>query len=232
MPKPYYLLMFVLAIAIAYSQSQTSPSGSAAPGQTTPNNAGSIYGNTTSANPQAPSQGNLPAAQPGTTQSTPAGTGTQPPSTPGTATDASGGGVAGAAGSGAAQTQVPETPIASSNPPVSDAELQSQIQNALSKEPTLSGDNVRVSVAEDNIEVNGNVGSAREKLTASRIVQSYAGNKKVVSHLTIGGRSAANPSTPAANPDSKNSGSANSGSANPEPNKGAPPAGTTQPPRY
>lgn len=211
MAKPYYLLLFVLAIALAYSQSQTSGSS----GQTTPsNNAGSIYGNTTSANPQSPAQGNAPASQPlpGTTQSNPSATGTPAPNRPGSATDASGGGVAGAAGSGAAQ--VPETPTPAATPSVSDSELQSQIHNALVKEPTLSGENVRVSVAEDNIEINGNVGTAREKLTATRIVQSYAGNKKVVNHLTVGAnRGPANPS------------------ANPEPNKGTPPAGSTQPPR-
>lgn len=226
MAKPYYVLIFVLAIAIAYSQSQTSGSGSAA-GQATPaNNAGSIYGNTTSGNQQVPGQSNVPPSQPlpGTTQSTSPATGTQPPANPGSATDASGGGVAGAAGSGTGQAQVAETPNPSANPPVSDSELQSQIQNALSKEPTLSGDSVRVSVADDSIEMSGNVGTAREKLTASRIVQSYAGNKKVVSHLTIGTHSGANPSTPAATHDNANP------SANPEPNKGRPPAGAPQPP--
>jgi len=228
MAKPYYLLLFVLAIALAYSQSQTSGPGSAQNAQTPPttptNTSGSIYGNTSAANPQTPAQASTPPSQPlpGTTQSTPA-TGTPAPGqTPGT--DASGGGVAGAAGSGAAQTQVPETPAATTNPPISDSDLQSQIQNALSKEPTLSGESVRVSVAEDNIEMSGNVGSAREKLTATRIVQSYAGNKKVVNHLTIGGRSGANSSSPSSH------GSANP-SSNPEPNKGAPPAGSTQPPR-
>jgi hypothetical protein len=226
MAKPYYLLIFVLAIAIAYSQSQTSGSGSAA-GQPTPaNNAGSIYGNSTSGNQQAPGQGNTPSSQPlpGTSQSTPAATGTQPAMKPGSATDASGGGVAGAAGSRTGQAEVTETPNPSANPPVSDSELQSQIQNALSKEPTLSGDSVRVSVAEGNIEMSGNVATPREKLTASRIVQSYAGNKKVVSHVTIGAHSGANPSTPAATHDNANP------SANPEPNKGKPPA-ATQPPR-
>jgi hypothetical protein len=227
MAKPYYLLIFVLAIAIAYSQSQTSGSGSAA-GQATPaNNAGSVYGNSTSGNQQAPGQSNMPSSQPlpGTTQSTPAATGTQPANKPGSATDASGGGVAGAAGSGTGQAQVAETPNPSANPPVSDTELQSQIQNALSKEPTLSGDSVRVSVAEDSIEMSGNVATPREKLTASRIVQSYAGNKKVVSHVTIGAHSGGNPSTPAATRENANP------SANPEPNKGTPPA-ATQPPQH
>jgi hypothetical protein len=107
---------------------------------------------------------------------------------------------------------------------VSDPELQSQIQNALAKEPTLAGENVRASVAEESIEVSGNVATAREKLTATRIVQSYAGNKKVVSHLAVGGHPGANSSSPGTH-ESTNP------STNPEPNKGTPPAGSTQPPR-
>lgn len=177
MAKSYYLLIFVLAIALAYSQSQT-PSG-----QNTPaNTAGSVYGNTTSANP--PAQSNTTTQPlPGTTQSTPSGATTQP-AKPGSTTDASGGGVAGAAGTGTAQAA--ETPDASNAPVISDSDLQSQIQNSLTREPTLSGGNVRVSVNADSIEMNGNVASAREKLTATRIVQSYAGNKKVVNHVTVG----------------------------------------------
>src|SRR4029077_1163237 len=101
-------------------------------------------------------------------------------------------------------------------PGVSDPELQSQIQNALAKEPTLAGETVRVSVAEESIEMSGNVATAREKLTATRIVQSYAGNKKVVSHLAVGGHPGANSSSPATH-ESTNP------STNPEPNKGTPP---------
>ena len=214
MAKPYYLLIFVLAVAIAYSQSQTS--GSAASAQSTPSNtAGSIYGNTTSANPQTPAQSNPPTSQPlpGTAQGTPDGAGTQAPTKPGSATDASGGGVAGSAGSGSAAPVAAETPSPVAAPAIADSDLQSQIQNALAKEPTLSGESVRVTVAEDNIEMNGSVATAREKLTASRIVQSYAGNKKVVSHLTVGGHSGANTASPN------------------EPNKGAAAAGSSQPPR-
>jgi hypothetical protein len=194
MAKPYYLFIFVLAIALAYSQSQT-PSGTATTGQNAPgNSAGSIYGNTSAANPQTPTQGNTQSQPlPSTSQSTPAATGAQAPSKPGSATDASGGGVAGSAGTAPAQT--PETPVAAANPAISDSDLQSQIQNALSKEPTLAGESVRISVADDSIEMQGNVATAKEKLTATRIVQSYAGNKKVVSHVTISGRPAANPSS-------------------------------------
>ena len=70
-----------------------------------------------------------------------------------------------------------------------DADLQSQIQSALSKEPTLAGDSARATVSGDTIELNGTVGTNKEKITATRIVQSYAGSKKLVNKLTIAGRS-------------------------------------------
>jgi hypothetical protein len=171
--------------------------------------------------PQSPAQGNAPSSQPlpGTTQGTPSGTGAQ--------TSASGGGVAGGAGS--IPAQVAETPAPSTSVSgVPDPELQSQIQNALTKEPTLAGENVRVSVAEENIEMSGNVATAREKLTATRIVQSYAGNKKVVSHLTVG-HAGANSSSPGTHEPGTHE--STNPSANSEPNKGTPPAGSTQPPR-
>jgi osmotically-inducible protein OsmY len=44
---------------------------------------------------------------------------------------------------------------------------------------------VNVTVSAASIDISGSVATAREKLTATRIVDSYAGNRKVVSHLTI-----------------------------------------------
>lgn len=99
-----------------------------------------------------------------------------------------GGGVAGAAGAAAA----------SSDSGMSNGALQSQIQNALKNEPTLVNDNLNVSVSEDQIELSGSAGSAREKLTAERIVQSYAGNRKVKDHVTPNGHNhdTQNPAAP------------------------------------
>lgn len=169
MNKLIYLAAFVVAIALAYAsaqgqnQSQSSPSGQ-------------------QAQPAAPAQNN--SSQPTGTQTAPQ-RGNPAINVPGGATDASGGGVVGAAGSTTGKTEVPETPQPASAPP-SDSELQSQIQNALSKEPTLSGDTVNVTVSAASIDINGSVATAREKLTATRIVDSYAGNRKVISHLTVG----------------------------------------------
>src|SRR5689334_3140424 len=126
-----------------------------------------------------------PATHVGDGAQTKAGTPAQP-STPAT------GGVAGAASSSTAPN--PET--ANSSGVISempDSDLQSQIQSALSKEPTLAGDSARATVSGDTIELNGTVGTNKEKITATRIVQSYAGSKKLVNKLTIAGRSEKSP---------------------------------------
>jgi hypothetical protein len=65
------------------------------------------------------------------------------------------------------------------------AGLESQIQSALGKDPTLIHDSVRVAVSEDAVELTGNVATSRERLTATRIAQSYAGSKHVVSRITV-----------------------------------------------
>ena len=102
------------------------------------------------------------------------------------------GGVAGAASSSTAPN--PET--ANSSGAISemtDSDLQSQIQSALSKEPMLAGDSARATVSGDTIELNGTVGTNKEKITATRIAQSYAGSKKLVNKLTIAARSEKSP---------------------------------------
>ncbi len=228
MKKTYQLALFVLAIATAYAAAQSS--------QTTPagNNAGSVYGNS-SPNGQTQLGSSAPAQPAGTARpSTPTTPSTPQGSSPGSGTDASGGGAAGAAGTTPVET--PQTPGAESGGTalMTDSDLQREIQNALSKEPTLSGDNVSVTVSGENIETTGSVNTAKEKLTATRIVQSFAGNRKVVNHVTVG----RNSTSPANSPDRESTddhrpanSNANPASMNPEPNKGQPPAGSGRPPR-
>src|SRR5579859_122999 len=101
------------------------------------------------------------------------------------------GGVAGATSSSAAPSS-PGPDAANSSGAISeltDSDLQSQIQGALSKEPTLAGDSAHATVSGDTIELAGTVGTNKEKITATRIVQSYAGSKKLINKLTINGRS-------------------------------------------
>jgi hypothetical protein len=101
---------------------------------------------------------------------------------------------------------------------ISDTDLQSQIQNALNKEPTLTGDTTHVAVSSDSIDISGSVSNSKDKITATRIVQSFAGSKKVVSHLTIGGKAAPQAAAPESHDNSSPAGT------KPEPNKeGKPP---------
>jgi hypothetical protein len=59
----------------------------------------------------------------------------------------------------------------------------------LSKEPTLTGNSPHVNILGDTLELAGSVGTNKEKITATRIVQSYAGSKKLVNKLTVSGKS-------------------------------------------
>lgn len=126
-----------------------------------------------------------PATHVGDGTQTKAGTPEQP-SAPAT------GGVSGAASSSTAPNPETANPSGAISE-MPDADLQSQIQSALSKEPTLAGDSARATVSGDTIELNGTVGTNKEKITATRIVQSYAGSKKLVNKLTIAGRGEKSP---------------------------------------
>jgi hypothetical protein len=106
------------------------------------------------------------------------------PVPPSTTAPSTSGGVAGSATS--STTQSPDLPSSEGVSAMSDSDLASQIQNALSKEPTLTGDSPHVTVSGDTIELAGAVNTNKEKITATRIVQSYAANKKLVNKLTIG----------------------------------------------
>jgi osmotically-inducible protein OsmY len=133
--------------------------------------------------------------------------------------------VAGAAGASATQNSAPEG-SPSGIATVSDSDLESQIQNALNKEPTLSSDSTHVKVSGDTIELDGNVASNKEKTTATRIVQSYAGSKKLVNKLTIGGGNGSTTSHRNDQPDSSDHtrpASTTNPATNPEPNKGSQP---------
>jgi hypothetical protein len=67
------------------------------------------------------------------------------------------------------------------------AELQQKIEAALHNEPTLSGSVLTVNVTDDEINVNGTVGTGKERTTASRIVQSFGENRKVKEKINVSG---------------------------------------------
>ena len=171
--------------------------------------------------PTTPVNPTTPATHVGDGAQSKAGTPVQPTTTaPSTA-----GGVSGATSSSTAQTPTAQDSAGGVNA-MTDSDLQSQIQNALGKEPTLSGDSPRVNVSGDTVELAGNVGTNKEKITATRIVQSYTGSKKLVNKLTISGRS--EKSSPAS---TDNPGSTANPANNPEPNKGTPPSSSKPPQR-
>lgn len=204
--------MFVfLAIAIASSSAQTGNQGGNANRNQLPQSTQSSQ----------------------TSASTPSGTaGSNQPNKPSAGAPA-GGASTGGAGSAAGNIQVPETPqTPSAATAPSDSDLQAQVQNALSKEPTLSGDAVNVAVSGDSIDITGSVATTREKQTATRIVQSYAGNKKVLSHLTITGRiRGVSPTTgPPRQSREENGTGTGDVTVHPDPNKGASPAIASRPP--
>ncbi|MGC2743851.1 MAG: BON domain-containing protein [Candidatus Angelobacter sp.] len=168
--------------------------------------------------PTTPVNPSTPATHVGDGAQSKAGTPVQPTTAPATT-----GGVSGAASSSTAQT--PDTQNSAGGvSTMSDSDLQSQIQNALSKEPTLSGDSPHVNVSGDTVELAGNVGTNKEKITATRIVQSYSGSKKLVNQLTISPRSEKSSPASADNP-----GSTANPANNPEPNKGTPPSSSKPP---
>jgi hypothetical protein len=168
--------------------------------------------------PTTPVNPGTPATQMGDGAQSKAGTPVQPT----TAAPSTTGGVSGAASSSTAQTPDAQD-SAGGVSAMTDSDLQSQIQNALSKEPTLTGDSPRVNVSGDTVELAGNVGTNKEKITATRIVQSYSGSKKLVNKLSISPRN--EKSSPAS---TNHPGTANPAN-NPEPNKDMPPSGSKPP---
>ena len=83
------------------------------------------------------------------------------------------------------------------------AQLQSQIQQAFQNESTLAGANITTNVTADTIELSGTVATGKDKQTAKRIAQSFAGNRRVVDHLTVSGKGNGNKS-PMNNSDQNN----------------------------
>ena len=171
--------------------------------------------------PTTPVNPSTPATQIGDGAQGKAGTPVQPTTT----APATTGGVSGAASSSTAQTPDSQGSAGGVNA-MADSDLQSQIQNALSKEPTLTGDSPRVNISGDTVELEGNVGTNKEKITATRIVQSYTGSKKLVNKLAISPRN--EKSSPAS---TENPGSTANPANNPEPNKGTPPSSSKPPQR-
>jgi osmotically-inducible protein OsmY len=73
-------------------------------------------------------------------------------------------------------------------PDVDSNTLRSQIDSALKSDPTLGNAQLNVDVNATQITLSGSVPSGKEKQTAVRIAQSYAGNRRVSDKVTLAGK--------------------------------------------
>ena len=73
-------------------------------------------------------------------------------------------------------------------------DVQSDIQSAIQKDPSLANSNVNVQVSGKNIELSGTVPSKEAKETAEQIAKSHSGGMEVKNHLKVSGSS--NPGQP------------------------------------
>lgn len=140
-----------------------SGTGSTSP-ETSNNNAGSISGNTSAAS--GTKAGTASMSQAGASSSS------APSTNPGTTPGSNAGGTASSGES--AGTTLPDN-----------ASLQGQLQTAFKNDPNLRNDNVATNVTDATIELTGTVASGKERQTAKAIAESYAGNRKVVDHITV-----------------------------------------------
>jgi hyperosmotically inducible protein len=64
-------------------------------------------------------------------------------------------------------------------------EVQQQIQDGFNSEPTLADKKISVKTDDSSVVVSGTVESEAQHDLALRIVESYAGNRKVVDRITV-----------------------------------------------
>jgi osmotically-inducible protein OsmY len=87
-------------------------------------------------------------------------------------------------GSNAGRTAGPTGETAGTTLP-DNASLQGQLQAAFKNDANLRNDHIATNVTDDTIELTGTVASGKERQSAKAIAESYAGNRKVVDHLTV-----------------------------------------------
>jgi osmotically-inducible protein OsmY len=178
------------------------------------NSTGAVGKDASNANPQISAGGNN-----STTPTTNASGGTVP---------SNAGSIAGntEAASGTQSGTLPAGDQSSSASSGSDsASLQSTIQDKLKSEPMLSSSSVNVTVTDATIELSGSVATGKEKQTAERIAQSYAGNRKLVNRITVSGNGNSSSSSGQATPVQPDKSAPTS--ANPSSTNGNPPTNQT-----
>jgi BON domain len=63
--------------------------------------------------------------------------------------------------------------------------LQSEIANALSRDPKLTGSSIQVKVDEESVTLAGQATGTEERLQAVRLAQSYAWNRKLLDKIDV-----------------------------------------------
>jgi osmotically-inducible protein OsmY len=81
--------------------------------------------------------------------------------------------------------QQPSTSDQSKMPSASTANVQSDIQSALQKDPTLASSNVNVQVSDKDIELTGSVPTRDAKNAAEQIATSHSGGLPVKNHIKV-----------------------------------------------
>lgn len=70
-------------------------------------------------------------------------------------------------------------------PPADTAAVQSDIQSALQKDPTLANSNINVQATDKNIELTGTAPNKEAKHTAERIAKAHSGGLDVKNHIKV-----------------------------------------------
>lgn len=84
------------------------------------------------------------------------------------------------------QTQQPPSSIPQQQQqPMANSDAQSQIQNALGNDPSLSGANVQASVDDQSITLTGNVQSDAQKQRVLALIAPYQAQRKIVDKITV-----------------------------------------------
>lgn len=170
------------------STPSTSSSAGAAPQSTAPSSS-------TPPAATSPSAGTSAGTSTGSTSSTTPSTGVgSTGSTSSSGTTAGGTASTGTESSGSALPQSSGLPQSDTGASASadSSSLQTQIDAALKKEPTLANSNVIVNVTDSTVALSGSVATGKEKQTAKRIAQSFAGNRKVEDRITVSGQGSSN----------------------------------------
>lgn len=170
-----YLIQLALVAALATGLALAQSSSSSSQSQQPSSSSGSQTSPSSSGSQTSPS-----STQPDQTQTQPSAT---QPSTPDKDKDKD-------AQQGSKMPQG-ETSAASST------DLESTIQQAIQKDPSLANSNVQVKVTNKEVDLSGTVNSDDEKKTAEQIAKSNAGTRKVKNHIKVKSASSTSPSTSA-----------------------------------